>query len=353
VAGQRRGTLPRSRSISRATSCSVNSGSARRDLTAAEIMDRGDNTDVSTKADNASSAQMNANDAGIVRIASNAGIPGLYRARPSMKHVDGRGPRREQDWTHYPLAACLGASYGGAAAPAAPFPSCMFRRARGGSMLIACWSAKGGSGTTVVAASLGILLAERGLGGALIADLAGDIPAVLGLPDSSSPGIAGWLAAGATADTLDRLALDVAPGLRLLPRGAGAMPDGGSDGLVAVLARGVADGAPFGHVTVADCGSLTSEPAVALASQASLSLLVLRPCYLALRRALVAPIRPTAVILVDEEYRALHGRDIEDVLGVPIRATVPFDPVVARVVDAGLLSSRLPRVLKMSLRRAA
>lgn len=220
-------------------------------------------------------------------------------------------------------------------------------------MLIACWSAKGGSGTTVIAASLAILLGERGPSGALIADLAGDMPAVLGLPDSSSPGIAGWLAAGASPETLDRLSVDVAPGLRLLPRGAGRMPEGASDSLVALLGRGVADGAPFGHVTVADCGSLASEPALALATHAPLSLLVLRPCYLALRRALAAPIRPTAVILIDEDWRALQARDIEEVLGVPVRATVPHDPSVARTVDAGLLTSRLPRVLEISLRRAA
>jgi hypothetical protein len=179
------------------------------------------------------------------------------------------------------------------------------------------------------------------------------MPAALGLPDTSGPGIAGWLAAGATADTLDRLTLDVAPGLRLLPRGAGPMPEEGTESLVALLGRGVADGAPFGHVTVADCGSLTTAPAQALATRAPLSLLVLRPCYLALRRALVAPIRPTAVILVDEDWRSLLPRDIEDVLGVPIRATVPHDPVVARTVDAGLLTSRLPRVLEIALRRAA
>ena len=45
-------------------------------------------------------------------------------------------------------------------------------------MLILC-SAKGGSGTTVVAASLALLHAQRGP--CLLVDLAGDLPAALGI----------------------------------------------------------------------------------------------------------------------------------------------------------------------------
>ena len=85
----------------------------------------------------------------------------------------------------------------------------------------------------------------------------------------------------------------------------------------------------------------------------SFSLLVLRPCYLALRRALAAPIRPSAVVLVNEPGRALTRRDIEDVLGVPVRAEVDFDPSIARAVDAGLLAGRVPRALERALKEAA
>jgi hypothetical protein len=56
-------------------------------------------------------------------------------------------------------------------------------------MLIVCWSAKGGSGTTVAAASMALMLARRESAGALIADLAGDVPAVLGMSEEDSPGI--------------------------------------------------------------------------------------------------------------------------------------------------------------------
>jgi len=104
---------------------------------------------------------------------------------------------------------------------------------------------------------------------------------------------------------------------------------------------------------VADCGRADEGVGLAVAAGATLSLLVLRPCYLALRRALAAPLRPSGVILVGEEGRSLGRRDVEEVLGVPVRAEVGFDPAVARAVDAGLLSRRVPRALGRSLRQAA
>ena len=88
-------------------------------------------------------------------------------------------------------------------------------------MLIACWSAKGGSGTTVVAAALALSFA-RASSGALLADFAGDAPCVLGLPEPDGPGLSDWLDAGATVpvDSLRRIEVEAAPGLALLTRGA-------------------------------------------------------------------------------------------------------------------------------------
>lgn len=45
-------------------------------------------------------------------------------------------------------------------------------------------------------------------------------------------------------------------------------------------------------------------------------------------------------ILMLEDGRALTERDVTDVLGVPVVATVPVDPAIARATDAGLLLSR-------------
>ncbi len=215
-------------------------------------------------------------------------------------------------------------------------------------MLIACWSPKGGSGTTVVSAALGLILAGT-KGAALLVDLAGDVPAALGLPEPDGPGLSDWLAAGPEVpdDALSRLEIDAAPGLRLLAQGSAASTASGRpEALVAALA---VERRPV----VADCGRGDEGVALAVAAGATLSLLVLRPCYLALRRALAAPLRPSGVILVGEEGRSLGRRDVEEVLGVPVRAEVGYDPAVARAVDAGLLSRRVPRALERSLREAA
>jgi len=215
-------------------------------------------------------------------------------------------------------------------------------------VLIACWSPKGGSGTTVVSAALGLILAGA-KGSALLVDLAGDVPATLGLPEPDGPGLSDWLAAGPDVpdDALRRLELDAAPGLALLARGStGPAGSGRPEALVGALA---VERRPV----VADCGRADDGAALAVAAGATLSLLVLRPCYLALRRALAAPLRPTGVILVGEEGRSLGRRDVEEVLGVPVRAEIAYDPAVSRAVDAGLLSRRVPRALERSLREAA
>lgn len=216
-------------------------------------------------------------------------------------------------------------------------------------MLISCWSAKGGSGTTVVAASLAILLSRGAPGGAVLADLAGDAPAVLGLPEPDSPGLAGWLDAGEAvpADALSRLEIDAAPGLALLPRGRGELDADRAAVLAALLDEST-------RPVVADCGTHLRGAAEVVVAGAGRSLLVTRPCYLALRHALRAAQRPSGVLVVREPGRALGRDDIERVVGAPVVAEIEADPAVARAVDAGLLSSaRLPRSIERALRHAA
>ncbi|HWC11898.1 MAG TPA: hypothetical protein VG455_11815 [Acidimicrobiales bacterium] len=219
-------------------------------------------------------------------------------------------------------------------------------------MLIACWSPKGGSGTTVVSAGLALVLASTGP--TLLADLAGDVPAALGRAEPDGPGLADWLAAGTAVPdaALARLAVEVGPHLRVLPRG-GTDADGAEAAESARASALAAALAADRRSVVADCGRAAAGPGLALAAGASVSLLVLRPCYLALRRAQRAPIRPSGVILIAEPGRSLTRRDVEDVLDVPVRAEVPYDAAVARAVDAGLLATRVPRNLERSLRRAA
>ena len=218
-------------------------------------------------------------------------------------------------------------------------------------MLIACWSPKGGSGTTVIACGLAAALARSGpSAGALLVDLSGDATAVLGVPEPEGPGLAEWLAAGADvgAGALARLELEATAGLGLLawkpPAGPGWQPARGrADALVDAL---VAER----RAVVVDCGAGGAGAGLAVAAGAQESLLVLRPCYLALRRALAAPVRPSGVVLVVEPGRALGRRDVEEVLGVPVCAEVAVEEAVARAVDAGLLARRVPRPLERALR---
>ena len=71
-------------------------------------------------------------------------------------------------------------------------------------------------------------------------------------------------------------------------------------------------------------------------------MLVVRPCYLALRR--VGQVEAgTEVVLVDEPGRALRAADVGAATGARLRCRLPYDPAVARAVDAGLLATRLPR----------
>lgn len=205
-----------------------------------------------------------------------------------------------------------------------------------------CWSAKGGSGTTVVSAALALVLSHRHP--ALLVDLAGDSPAALGLAEPSGPGVADWLASStADAAALHRLAVTATDALQLLPRGTTAVGHDRLADLVEALA---------GHVEVViDAG--TGVPPPALVAAATHNLLVTRPCYLALRRAVAMGVQPSGIVLVGEPGRALTARDVERSLGAPVVAELQYDPAVARAVDAGLLAARLPRSLVHSLRSAA
>ncbi|MGE0305538.1 MAG: hypothetical protein AB7N61_11640 [Acidimicrobiia bacterium] len=223
-------------------------------------------------------------------------------------------------------------------------------------MLIAVWSVKGGSGVSVVSALLALTGAQHSP--VLLVDLVGDQPAVLGIPEPAPDalGVVDLLAAGPSASSSARFRMEreVLSNLSLLGVGGAA-----GDGLLppvdpAVVARFVSDLAADGRRVVVDCGLVASAPALsvtaAIARAAPTSILVTRPCFLGLRRAARAPVVPDGVVVVNEGSRALGLDDIEAVTGVPIVAVIDHDPAIARLVDAGLLASRLPGAASRALR---
>lgn len=168
------------------------------------------------------------------------------------------------------------------------------------------FAAKGGQGTTVVAAAAALIHAQNGRRTLLI-DAADqhDTFAVLGIPEPADP-----------ADVVT-----VGPNLDLRAHEADTDLD-------------VTEGY---EVVIIDAGR--HRPSAGTAT------LVTRACYLALRRAIAVTPAPDNVVLVHEPGRALKRSDVATVLSVPIIVTIPADPAVARVVDAGLLAAGLPTAL--------
>ena len=200
-------------------------------------------------------------------------------------------------------------------------------------MLTVCYSPKGGQGCTTVTAALA--LAQRG---ARLIDTTGDLPALLGIPEPCGPGICDLLADDRTLDiaAIARLVASSSP-VPLI--GAGSTPAAGVPEhrwaeLAAILTSD--QGAWF-----LDAGTLPAAASV----PADRRLLIVRNCYIALRRAVAHPVRPDGVVLVVEPDRALNSADIEAVLAAPVVARVPIDPTVARTIDAGLFAARVPRGL--------
>jgi hypothetical protein len=208
-------------------------------------------------------------------------------------------------------------------------------------MLTVCWAAKGGSGTTVTAAAMA--LSQRVA--TLLVDLAGDVPLAIGAGDDLRPGVSDWLVSDATPERLSRLEQIITTELSMIPAGR-ARGEPSSERWQALADRLAGDSRPV----VVDAG--TGEPPTALLDRASGAYLVTRPCYIALTRACAQAVRPTGVILVTEPGRALRRDDVERSIGSPIVATVLIDPKIARAVDAGLATSRLPRACLDQLRAA-
>ena len=213
--------------------------------------------------------------------------------------------------------------------------------------MIVCWSVKGGSGTTVVASTIALMRAAESQRGALLVDLAGDVPAVLGLAESSGPGINDWFANcdHGSRMTLQSIAIQATANLQIITRGSKQLD--ASLNFTELCAALKTFDLPI--IVDAGCGL----PSPDLLAHASSSLLVSRPCYLSLRRAAQLSVSPTGIVLINEPGRALGKHDVEAVIGAPVVSEINFDAAVARAVDAGLLASRIPTIMSKQLAAVA
>lgn len=212
--------------------------------------------------------------------------------------------------------------------------------------LLAFWSPKGGSGTSVIAAACALHAAQT-TGSVRLVDLCGDQPAILGLGADPETGVADWLAAGPTAptDALDRLGVEIIPGLSLLPKGRSTSVL--EPALAAEAGAGLAVALRDGPLTIIDVGVPDTAVCRAVLEVTDASLLVMRECYVSLRRAVRNPLtaRSFGIVVLQEPGRSLGPSDLSQVLTRPVVARIPTRDVVARAVDAGTLPARLPEPL--------
>jgi hypothetical protein len=153
------------------------------------------------------------------------------------------------------------------------------------------------------------------------------------MAEPSSPGINDWLREHSTSDAqaIMTMGTEFDNGLIVLHRGS---PFVEGQPRWADLARAISS-SPIDVVIDAGISFIPEE----LRQAVSHITMVVKPCYLSLRRASRMQ-RPTELFVVCEEGRALTIKDVGHVLGMPVTCEVPYTPAISRAVDAGMLPSR-------------
>ena len=200
---------------------------------------------------------------------------------------------------------------------------------------------KGGQGVTTIAAALATLTAQA-QHRTLLIDTGHDLAAVLGINEPDTPGLGNYLTP-TNHITLADITTTITDHLDLINLGD---------------TNPTFDTSTYGLITGAldhyDTVIIDTSPAAhRWTRHADHTLLVTRPCYLALRHATGKVPRPDHLVVITEPGRALNTADIEAVTGTPVTATIPHDTAIARAIDAGLLTTRLPRTLTRALRPLA
>ena len=210
-------------------------------------------------------------------------------------------------------------------------------------MLVVLSSVKGGVGTSVSAAALALLTSRDPSRLTYLIDLAGDQPDINGLP-AIDDGLRDWLTS--PDRRLTDLAVDVSPNLRLVSSGSEIAPETHD---LTGLALALDEMRTEAHVVV-DAGRFDTTKAFENLNPRRL--LVIRPCYVALRAAVAEPSRWDGLVVVRPPDRVLTTRDVVNVCGLPLTAEISMSADVSRAVDAGVLASRLPGALERALRPA-
>jgi CO dehydrogenase nickel-insertion accessory protein CooC1 len=168
------------------------------------------------------------------------------------------------------------------------------------------FAAKGGQGTSVVAAAVAIQYAAAGHR-VLLVDSAerADQVALIGYPNPDDPSVP-----TTTRDNLDVVVGDV----------------------------NSVDSSGY-NIVVVDAG-------LRRPTDNSVATLVTRCCFLALRHAMTVTPPAHNIIVIEEPGRASRAQDVANMFNLPVIATIPYDPAIARTIDAGLLTTRTPTALK-------
>lgn len=196
--------------------------------------------------------------------------------------------------------------------------------------IIVCWSPKGGSGTSVTAAVLALLISKSTE--TVLIDADGDQAPIFGL-GRGEVGFGDWARSERNPASLRRLTLPLARRLRLVDSGADIRMD------AAISAAMLRDAFPESTIVI-DAGASNARYLVEAADHV---LCVVRPCYLSAQRLLASSVRHDGIVFVDEPGRVLRAKDIAEVVATPIVSTIDLDPALARLIDAGRIRSRLPR----------
>jgi hypothetical protein len=196
-----------------------------------------------------------------------------------------------------------------------------------------CASPKGGQGCTTIAAVLAVL-AARSDQPTLLLDTRGDAAAILGVSDPAP--------ASTFADAIAN-AVEPCDHLRVVSVAG--------DQIDTEVISAISELVAAGHRVRVDTGT-DHDVLHRFDPLSPQRLLVTRPCYVALRRAIGVPFVPDHIVLISEDQRCLTERDVSLALALPV-TSVPYDPAIARAIDAGLLAARLPRCLANAITQLA